>query len=189
LRNRDGLRFVDVTVSSGTGELHKGHGVAFADLDDDGDLDIVFKVGGATPGDAHAMRLFENPGHGGAWLGLQLEGETSNRAAIGARIRVSVEHERGVRRTNHRTVTSGGSFAASPLRQHIGLGARVRRVDLEIVWPASGTTQRFANVRPNQVVRVRERDDRLEPLVRQAKPLTAGTANRDATAGGGTRER
>ena len=188
LRNHEGQRFVDVTASSGTGELHKGHGVAFADLDDDGDEDIVFKVGGATPGDAHAMRLFENPGHGRAWLGLQLEGQVSNRAAIGARIRVSVEDDRGVRRTLHRTVSSGGSFGASPLRQHIGLGAGVRRVDVEIAWPASRTTQRFANVAPNQVVRIRERDERLEPLVRQARPLTAGTANGPAAAREGTRE-
>ena len=74
LRNQQGRAFVDITASSGTGELHKGHGVAFADIDGDGDLDIVFKVGGATPGDAHAFRLFANPGHGRDWLGLDLVG-------------------------------------------------------------------------------------------------------------------
>ena len=57
-----GRAFVDITASSGTGELHKGHGVAFADIDDDGDLDIVFKVGGATPGDAHALPPVREPG-------------------------------------------------------------------------------------------------------------------------------
>ena len=49
LRNRGGTSFVDVTASSGTGELHKGHGVAFVDLDDDGDDEIVTVIGGATP--------------------------------------------------------------------------------------------------------------------------------------------
>src|SRR5262249_38079407 len=62
LRNKDGRSFVDVSASSGTGEWHKGHGVAFADLDNDGDEEIVFEVGGATLGDRHALRLFENPG-------------------------------------------------------------------------------------------------------------------------------
>ena len=121
----DGRSFVDVTASSGTGELHKGHGVAFADIDGDGDLDIVFKVGGATPGDAHAFRLFANPGHGRDWLGLDLVGTRTNRAAIGARIAVTV---RGAGRRDAHGAShgvSGGSFGASPLQQHIGLGALV----------------------------------------------------------------
>jgi hypothetical protein len=64
LHSQGGRSFADVTESSGTGELHKGHGVAFADLDNDGNDEIVFEVGGATPGDAHALRLFHNPGRG-----------------------------------------------------------------------------------------------------------------------------
>ena len=126
LLNQQGRRFVDITASSGTGELHKGHGVSFADIDGDGDLDIAFKVGGATPGDAHAFRLFANPGHGRDWLGLDLVGTRTNRAAIGARIAVTVHGANGAARTIHRTVSSGGSFGASPLQQHIGLGAPVR---------------------------------------------------------------
>ena len=73
-QHKGGRRFVDITASSGTGELHKGHGVSFADIDGDGDCDIAFEVGGATPGDAHAFRLFANPGHGRDWLGLDLGG-------------------------------------------------------------------------------------------------------------------
>lgn len=105
LRNRDGTSFVDVTGSSGTGEFHKEHGVAFADLDHDGDEEIVFEVGGATPADAHALRLFENPGHGRDWITLKLVGVKTNRAAIGARITVRVDGAGG-RRSIHRTVTA-----------------------------------------------------------------------------------
>ena len=65
LRNHDGKFFVDVTAASGTGELHKGHGVAFADIDNDGDEDLLTQIAGATPGDAHPFRLFENPGNDG----------------------------------------------------------------------------------------------------------------------------
>jgi hypothetical protein len=155
LRNRGGQSFVDVTASSGTGELHKGHGVAFADLDHDGDQDIVFEVGGATPGDAHALRLFENPGHGRDWLALDLVGVKTNRAAIGARITVTVEGEGG-RRVVHRSVGSGGSFGASPLQQQIGLGAGAQRVDLEIWWPTSNTRQRFSNVGKNRFLEITE---------------------------------
>jgi hypothetical protein len=173
LRNKDGKMFVDVTASSGTGEMHKGHGVAFADLDNDGDEEIVFKVGGATPGDAHAFRLFENPGHGNDWLRVNLVGVKTNRAGIGARIRVTVENGRGGKRSIYRTVNSGGSFGASPLQQHIGLGESARIVDLEVFWPVSNTRQHFANVAKNQVIEIRELDDRVAPLSRTPAPLGA----------------
>lgn len=156
LRNHDAQSFVDVTASSGTGELHKGHGVAFADLDNDGDEDLFEEVGGATPGDAHALRLFENPGHGRDWLSVKLVGATSNRAAIGARITVRVESDGGRTRAIHRTVGSGGSFGASPLEQHIGLGRAARIVDLEIWWPASRTRQHFSGVGVNQFIQIGE---------------------------------
>jgi hypothetical protein len=147
---------VDVTASSGTGELHKGHGVAFVDLDNDGDEEIVAEIGGATPGDSHPLRLFENPGHGQDWLSVRLVGVKTNRAAIGARIKLTVENEgRGVR-SIHRTVGSGGSFGASPLEQHIGLGRSARIVELEIWWPVSNTRQRLTGLGKNQAVEIAE---------------------------------
>jgi tetratricopeptide (TPR) repeat protein len=172
LRNRDGKSFVDVTSSSGTGELHKGHGVAFADLDHDGDEEIVFEVGGATPGDAHALRLFENPGHHNDWIALKLVGVKTNRAAIGARITVTVDAAAG-RRTIHRTVGSGGSFGASPLQQHIGVGAGVRSVDVEIWWPTSNTRQRFSKVGTNQFLEITEFAENYKLLQRPTLPLRA----------------
>jgi hypothetical protein len=177
LRNRGGTSFVDVTTASGTGELHKGHGVAFADLDGDGDQEIVFKVGGATPGDAHAFRLFDNPGNGNDWLGLKLTGVRSNRAAIGVRITVTVEDAAGARRTIHRTVNSGGSFGASPLQQHVGLGRAARTVDVDVWWPASNTRQRFANVGRNQVIAVQELAERFTIVERTPLPLGGRRGN------------
>jgi hypothetical protein len=167
LHNRQGQAFVDVTASSGTGELHKGHGVAFADLDHDGDEEIVFEVGGATPGDRHALRLFENPGHGNDWLNLKLTGTRTNRGAIGARIAVTVTDSRGAKRTMHRVVTSGGSFGASPLEQHVGLGRAARTVDVEISWPVSGSRQRFTGLSPNQTLAITEL---VETYVRLDRP-------------------
>jgi hypothetical protein len=156
LHNKEGQSFVDVTVSSGTGELHKGHGVAFADLDNDGDEEIVAEIGGATPGDSHPLRLFENPGHGNDWINLRLVGVRTNRSAIGARIKLTVEDDEARQRSIYRSVGSGGSFGASPLEQHIGLGRSARIVEIEIWWPGSDTRQRLASVPKNQTVEITE---------------------------------
>lgn len=156
LRNRDGKSFVDVTASSGTGDLHKGHGIAFADLDHDGDQEVIAEIGGATPGDSHPMRLFENPGHGNDWIALRLVGVKTNRAAIGARIKLIVDNEGRGTRAIHRTVGSGGSFGASPLEQHVGLGRSARIVELEIWWPATNTRQRITGIEKNQSLEITE---------------------------------
>ena len=85
-----GGRFEDVTESSGTGHLQKGHGVSFADWDDDGDLDLFVVLGGGYPGDRGYNALFQNPGHGRHWLKVRLVGTKTNRSAIGAKIRVDL---------------------------------------------------------------------------------------------------
>jgi tetratricopeptide (TPR) repeat protein len=156
LRNHDGKYFADVTAASGTGELHKGHGVAFADIGRRGYEDILTLTGGAVPGDAHVFRFFENPGNGNDWINLKLTGIKSNRAALGARIKVTVENGGKTSRSVYRTVGSGGSFGASPFEQHIGLGKSAKILRIEIWWPRSGTRQTFSNVEKNQFFEIKE---------------------------------
>jgi hypothetical protein len=176
LRNHDGKYFSDVTAASGTGELHKGHGVAFADLSRGGYEDILTVTGGAVPGDSHAMRVFENPGNGNDWINLKLVGVKSNREAVGTRIKVTVENEGQGTRSIYRTVGSGGSFGASPMEQHIGLGKSARIVNIEISWPASNTKQNFAGVGKNQFLEIKEFAAEYAKLDRRAVRL--GGANR-----------
>ena len=176
LRNHDGKYFADVTASSGTGELHKTHGISFADVDNTGNEDLLVQVGGAAPGDSHAFRLFRNPGNANDWINLRLVGVKSNRAAIGARIKVTVEDQGQGQRTIYRTVGSGGSFGASPLAQHIGLGKSARIVDLEIWWPTSNTRQSFSHVEKNQFLEIKEFAKDYTRLERHA--FRVGGANR-----------
>ncbi len=154
-RNDRAKRFLEVTATGGFGHLQKGHGVAFGDLDHDGDQDIYAVMGGAFEGDLAMNVLFENPGHGHAWITLALEGVESNRSAIGARIRVDLDSDAGPR-TIHRVVTTGGSFGSSSLRQEIGLGNASAIRAVEVYWPASRTTQRLEAVAMRQEIRIRE---------------------------------
>lgn len=156
-RNAEGKFFQDVTTSGGFGQLQKGHGVSFADLDNDGDQDIYHSVGGAYEGDNYRNSLFENPGHGNHWITLKLEGIKSNRAAIGARIKVVVQNG-NAERTIHRVVTTGGSFGNNPLRQEIGLANANAIKRIEIFWPVTGETQTLAGLEMDRFYRIREGD-------------------------------
>jgi len=154
-RNFEGKFFQDVTTSGGFGHLQKGHGVAFADFDNDGDQDVYEVMGGAFTGDVARSVFFQNPGHGNHWITLKLEGVTSNRAAIGSRIKVTVATPTGPR-SIHKTVGSGGSFGASPLRQEIGLGNALSIEAIEIFWPRTGKTQTFRNVAFDHFYKIKE---------------------------------
>ena len=153
--NQAGKAFADVTMAAGLGHLQKGHGIAFADFDHDGDQDLLIELGGAYPGDAFTNALFENPGFGNHWLWIRLIGVKSNRFAIGARIHARFSDEGNVRSV-YRWVNSGGSFGANPLRQHLGLG-KAESIDLlEIFWPTTGETQQFREVSVNRLIEITE---------------------------------
>lgn len=174
-RNAGGKLFQDVTTSAGLGHLQKGHGVSFADFDHDGDEDIYHSLGGAFEGDVYRNAMFENPGHSNNWVVLKLEGTDSNAVGIGARIKVVLTDNES-ERVIHRTVTTGGSFGANPLRQHIGLGkaASIKRV--EITWPVTGKTQSFANISVNRGYAIKENASSLRDL--DLKPFRFATSLR-----------
>ncbi len=143
-RNEAGVAFRDVTRAAGLGHLQKGHGVAFADFDDDGDLDLYHQLGGFYPGDGFRNALFENPGHGRHWLRLRLVASRGHPAAIGARVRVDFAVA-GETRSVHRAVGSVSSFGGGPLEQHLGLGHAQRILSLHVSWPGGGESE-YADV-------------------------------------------
>ena len=155
-KNIDGRHFADVTRSARVGNLQKGHGIAFADVDNDGDQDIFVETGGAVKGDAYYNSFYVNPGQNdNGWIGLQLEGVKANRSAVGARIEVHFT-DGGVQRTVYRDVNSGGSFGASPLRKEIGTGKATQVDELVIKWPGSGKIQSFKNIAVRQFLHIKE---------------------------------
>ena len=162
-KNLGGKGFADVTSSARVGHLQKGHGVSFADLDNDGDQDIHIEMGGAYEGDSYPNSLFLNPGQNdNRWITVSLESNKSNRDAIGASIKLTVT-ENGVSRSIYRGVNSGGSFGASPFRREIGIGQATVVDEIEITWP-NKSVQKFTNVKPNQFIKITEGKDNIETV-------------------------
>jgi hypothetical protein len=162
-RNNLGRQFEDVSYAGGFAHLQKGHGVAFGDLDNDGDEDLFHQLGGAFPYDAYGNALFANPGNGNHWLVLRLEGRQANRFGVGARITVELR-ESGSERVVHRVVGSGGSFGGSSLQQEIGLG-RATAVERVIVdWPGDARRSVFEHPDPDRFYLAVEGESELRPL-------------------------
>ena len=171
-RNAEGKYFQDVTTSGDFGNIRKGHGVAFADFNNDGNQDVFIKMGGAFVGDHFHTSLFLNPGNSNHWVTLKLEGVISNRIAVGARIRVIVDTDHG-ERSIYKTVGTGGSFGASPLRQEIGLGQAKSIRAVEIFWPVTGKTQTVTDLQMDHFYRIREGNP--EPQLWNLKSFAVAT--------------
>jgi hypothetical protein len=164
-RNASGKYFEDVTHATGLGHLQKGHGIAFGDIDNDGDQDMYEVMGGGFSGDVFPNVLFRNPGNDHRWIKIRLEGVQTNRAAIGARIKVVVQTAEG-EKDIHWNVCTGASFGANPLRAEIGLGNATAIKRVEVFWPVTGKTQTFRGLDMGKSYRIREGGEhaREEPL-------------------------
>jgi len=149
--NRGDGTFADVTAVTRLGHLQKGHGIAFGDLDNDGDQDIYHQLGGFFPGDRYGNALFLNPGMGRNWITLFLVGSRDNRFGVGARIKITIR-EQGVARQICTVVGTGGSFGSSSLRQEIGLGSAEQIESLEVYWPAARQSQRWEKLPVNRAI-------------------------------------
>ena len=150
-RNNGDGTFTDATFALGLGNLGKGHGVTFGDIDTDGDVDIYVPVGGAFIGDQWHNLFYQNAGVGNNYITLKLVGVKSNRDGIGAKVTLRVGDS-----VIYREVSGGCGFGSTnSLSLEIGLKARTKIDVLEIVWP-SGQVDTHRNLSVNQRLVVTE---------------------------------
>lgn len=172
--NQEGRFFNEITMN-GFGNIQKGHGIAFGDIDNDGDQDLFNVLGGAYEGDLANNMLFQNPGNSNKWITVFLEGKTAAHDAIGAKIVATVRTEAGKTRKIFNSIGSGGSFGGSSLRAEIGLGNAASIESLEVIWPKPAPeSQVFTQVPLNSTIKITEGDANFKTLILKQIPMGQG---------------
>jgi len=147
-RNEHG-RFVDISDSAGPAiaERHPSRGAAFADYDNDGNVEVLVNNQNEPP--SLFRKTKPNANH---WVTLRLEGVRANRSAIGAKVRVVAGDL-----AQFAEVRSGGSYLSqNDLRLHFGLGGHTKIDRVEITWPG-GARQVETDVAVDRVTVIRQR--------------------------------
>ena len=129
-RNNGDETFTEVGWVNGADRIEDGRGVAVFDYDEDGRLDLILR-NYRSP-----AVLLRNGGTPRQWIGFDLIGTTSNRDAVGARIRVRAGDHWQTRVVN----TGSGYLSSSSRRQHFGLGNSTIVDQVEIDWPSGNRT-------------------------------------------------
>ncbi|MGB2987455.1 MAG: CRTAC1 family protein [Phycisphaerae bacterium] len=145
-RNDGNGKFIDVAVQSGPyfREKYVGRGAAFADYDNDGDIDmLVMNLNGP------AKLLRNDGGNKSNWLIIAPKLARTGLEAVGARVTVSV----GKMRMVQEAIAVTGYLSQSDPRAHFGLGEATRADRVEIRWPGGRTTT-LENVKANQILNV-----------------------------------
>ena len=147
--NNNGNNFEDATFDANVGSIQKGHGVSLVDVDRDGDLDIYTVLGGAYSGDFFHNALYLNPGNKNSWIKIKLVGTTTNKSAIGSKVRIKYLTRDGSQHTVYKTVGSGSSFGANELQISAGLNDATEVLSIEVRW-ANGNIE-YINYGPTPI--------------------------------------
>ncbi len=148
------LQFTDIAMAVGADDIKDTRGMAVADFDNDGALDIITNTNPGDSGDSSKARpalLHNNIGSSRNWLAVELEGTQSNRDAVGATVTIESGGEKQLR-----LLSAGSGFASqNSARLYFGLNDKTQIDALTVRWP-SGRVERFENIKAKQLVRIVE---------------------------------
>lgn len=146
-KNKGNLQFDELTYQAGLETPMNSNGAAYADLDNDGDLDLVLNNIDV------AASIYKNTSTTNNYLRLRLEGTPTNRLGIGAKVILKVDGEEMLQ---EQILTRGFLSSIEPIL-HFGLGENKQIEQLQITWP-DGKTQVLQEVSSNQVLTLKHQD-------------------------------
>lgn len=131
--------YVEVGQQAGVANLGKGHGVAFADINEDGALDIYLGSGGHYPGDVWANSLYINQNSSNSGISVKLDGAGNNKFAVGANV---VVHS-GKNYRLQRLDAGSGFGSTNSYALHFGLGTHGKVDSVYISWPTGQSQMHY----------------------------------------------
>jgi hypothetical protein len=169
-QNKGDFQFEDVTEKWGMAEPSFSNGAAYADLDNDGDLDyIVNNINdSASVYRNNSMQLKPQESN---YLRVKFKGNLPNIMGLGAM--VEIQYNNGQKQVYEHTPYRGYLSSVEPIA-HFGLG-KIQKIDqLKIVWQ-SGKTQILKNIKSNQVLNLKESDAAIPGIIEESIPTTLFT--------------
>lgn len=160
------LRFIDKSVEWGVNEPSFSNGAVYADLDNDGDLDIIVNNINSV---ANVYRNNTNEDKVNHFVEIKLQGKPGNKFGYGAKLLLKQGSE-----VMYAEVTSTRGFeSASSTVVHFGLGTNKDIDILQVIWP-DGTTQSLAKPQADRLITIKQDEDTREefpPSRQQSEPL------------------
>ncbi len=154
-KNKKNIGFQDISADWGFTQNAYSTGAAYADLDNDGDLDMVVTNTGAP---AFVYKNNSDSIFNNHYLNIVLQGPNGNKSGYGAKVNL---YAKGLKLYQEHQVIHGYQSSMQD-EMHFGLGQEKKIDSLVITWP-SGQSQQLVNIKANQLIHVSYAESRLEP--------------------------
>ena len=164
--NNGKLQFENVSSDWGVDMPNFSNGAAFADLNNDGQLDLIVNNVN-SPASIYRNRLTESTGKKPNWVQIQLKGELQNTTGIG--VKVEIHHNSEFQMAEQ--MPTRGFQSTVPHKLHFGLGDHTEIDSLIVTWPG-GKMQVLKNINSNQLLTIYESNaENVSRISKEISPI------------------